>query len=222
LESGGTGQIQDWNNLRGEKSLSSQDVPQHLIISYVLDLPFGKNKMLLNNLPSMADRVVGGWGIDGVTTFQSGFPVNISQATSNGVSSYGANLRPNLVPGCKKATSGSADSRVLNGLLAKGGDGWINSACFTTPPEYTFGNEPRVDSSLRTQGIDNWDFAAFKRTSFGPHNKIGFEFRAEIFNLYNHVQFGPPANAAGGSGFGQITAQMNNPRLVQFAGKIVF
>ncbi len=37
LEGGGVGQIQDWNNLRGEKSLSSQNVPQHLIVSYVLE-----------------------------------------------------------------------------------------------------------------------------------------------------------------------------------------
>ena len=49
-------------------------------------------------------------------------------------------------------------------------------------------------SQLRAQGIDNWDFAAFKHTTFGPSEKLGFEFRAEIFNLFNHVQFAPPAN----------------------------
>jgi hypothetical protein len=221
LETGGTGGIQDWNNLRGEKSLSSQNVPQHLIVSYVLDLPFGSKQKYANSLPPLADKVVGGWGVDGVTTFQDGFPINISANNISGANYYGGGLRPNVAPGCDKATHGSADQRVKNGLA--GGDGWINSACFAVPDPYQFGNEPRVDASLKAQGIDNWDFAAFKHTTFGPDQKLGFEFRCEIFNTFNHVQFGPPANGFGGvSSFGQITAQVNNPRLVQFAGKIIF
>lgn len=221
LEPGGTGGVQDWNNLRGEKSLSSQNVPQHLIVSYVLDLPFGRNKKYLSNVSGLGNKVIGGWGIDGVTTLQTGFPINIGTG-GNGASYYGAGLRPNVVSGCKKATSGSASERVLNGLA--GNDGWINSACFTEPAPYTFGNEPRVDPSLTADGIANWDFAAFKHTTFGPDQKIGFEFRAEIFNMFNRVQYIPPSNGFGSSGFGTISGQgqMNNPRLVQFAGKIVF
>jgi hypothetical protein len=221
LETGGTGAIQDWNNLRGEKSLSSQNVPQHLIISYVLDLPIGNKHKYLNSLPRMADKVVGGWGIDGVTTFQDGFPININSG-SNGANYYGAGLRPNVVAGCNKATSGSADHRVQDGLA--GGNGWLNKACFAEPDPYAFGNEPRVDPSLKAQGIDNWDFAVFKHTSFGPDQRLGFEFRTEIFNTFNHVQFAPPGNGFGSSNFGVISGQgqLNNPRLVQFAGKIVF
>jgi hypothetical protein len=221
LETGGTGGIQDWNNLRGEKSISSQNVPQHLIVSYVLDLPVGKNKKYLGDLPSLANKVVGGWGIDGVTTLQNGFPINIS-AGGNGASYYGAGLRPNVVAGCKKATSGGASSRVRSGLA--GNAGWVNAACFTEPAPYTFGNEPRVDPSLQADGIANWDFAAFKHTAFGPKDRMGFEFRVEIFNAFNRTQFIPPSNSFGSSGFGVISGegQMNNPRLVQFAGKIVF
>jgi hypothetical protein len=219
LETGGTGGIQDWNNLRGEKSVSSQNVPQHLIVSYVLDLPLGKNKKYLSDLPALGDKIVSGWGIDGVTTLQTGFPVNIS-AGGNGATYYGAGLRPNVVAGCKKATSGSAQTRVKNGLA--GGDGWINAACFTEPDPYTFGNEPRVDSSLTADGVANWDFAAFKQTNFGPKNRYGFEFRVEVFNLFNRTQFNPPAGGFGSSTFGEMTGYMNNPRLVQFAGKITF
>ncbi len=207
--------------MRGEKSLSSQNVPQHLIVSYVLDLPFGRNHRYLGDLPPLADKVIGGWGVDGVTTFQDGFPINIA-AGSNGANYYGAGLRPNVVPGCKKATRGSADQRVKNGLA--GNDGWITKACFTEPAPYTFGNEPRVDPSLKAQGIDNWDFAVFKHTTFGPDQKLAFEFRTEIFNTFNHVQFIPPGNSFGSSNFGVISeqGQMNNPRLVQFAGKVLF
>jgi hypothetical protein len=220
LEPGGKGGIQDWDNLRAEKSISSQNVPQHLIISYVLDLPIGKGKAYLSDLPNLANKVVGGWGIDGVTTFQNGFPINIASG-GNGVNYYGGGLRPNVVPGCKKATSGSGAARVLSGLA--GNAGWINPACYTTPAPYTWGNEPRVDS-LQASGIDNWDFAAFKRTNFGPDDKLGFEFRVEIFNTFNRVQFIPPSNTTGSSSFGVISGQgqMNTPRLVQFAGKFVF
>jgi hypothetical protein len=220
LEQGGKGGVQDWNNLRAEKSLSSQNVPQHLIVSYVLDLPFGKGKKYGSDLPSMVNRLVSGWGLDGVTTFQSGFPINIASG-GNGANYYGGGLRPNVVAGCKKATSGSGAARVLSGLA--GGVGWINPACFTTPAAYTWGNEPRVDS-LQASGIDNWDIAAFKRTNFGPANKIGFEFRVEIFNTFNRVQFNSPGNTTGSASFGVINGQgqMNNPRLIQFAGKIIF
>ena len=219
LETGGTGGIQDWNNLRGEKSISSQNVPQHLIVSYVLDLPLGKNKKYLSDLPALGDKIVSGWGIDGVTTLQTGFPVNIN-AGGNGANYYGGGLRPNVVAGCKKATSGSAQSRVKEGLA--GGDGWINAACFTEPAPYTFGNEARVDPTLTANGVANWDFAAFKQTNFGSKNRYGFEFRVEVFNLFNRVQFDPPGNGFGSSTFGEITGYMNNPRLVQFAGKITF
>jgi hypothetical protein len=220
LEPGGKGGVQDWNNLRAEKSLSSQNVPQHLIVSYVLDLPFGKNQKFASGLSPLANKVVGGWGVDGVTTFQNGFPINISSG-GNGANYYGGGLRPNVVAGCKKATSGSGAARVLSGLA--GNAGWINPACFTAPAPYTWGNEPRVDS-LQASGIDNWDFAVFKHTTFGPDQKLGFEFRTELFNTFNRVQFIPPSNTTGSANFGVISGQgqMNNPRLIQFAGKIVF
>ena len=80
---GGVGGIQDWNNLAGERSLSSQDVSQRLVISYVLDLPFGHGKKFIGSVSGVADKVVSGWGLDGVTTFQRGFPVKISYGQGN-------------------------------------------------------------------------------------------------------------------------------------------
>ena len=163
----------------------------------------------------MAEKVIGGWGVDGNTTFQKGFPVNINASQNQYLSGFGVGtLRPNVVSGVKKATSGSADAR------AKGG--WINPGAFSQPAPYTFGSESRVDSSLRAQGIGNYDFALFKNTKFGPGEKLGFQFRTEFFNIFNHPQFGPPANSYGAANFGAVTSQTNNPRLVQFAAKVLF
>lgn len=216
---GGTGAIQDWNSLRNERSLSSQDVSQRLVISYVLDLPFGHGKKFLGSLGGAADKVVSGWGVDGVTTFQRGFPVKISYGASTPLSSLSlgiGTLRPNVVPGCSKSRSGSPTSRL---------NGWFNTSCFTPPPDWGFGDEARVDSSIRLQGINNFDFALFKRTAFGPSERMALEFRTEFFNLFNHPQFGAPNGTcctANNPNFGVVNSTLGNPRLIQFGLKFIF
>ena len=119
---GGVGGIQDWNNLKGERSLSSQDVPQRLVASYVLDLPFGHGKKFVSGLNGFGNAVVSGWGLDGITTLQRGFPVKISWGGGDALTSAGlgiGSLRPDYIPGCDKNVSGSAVARV-NGVVQHG------------------------------------------------------------------------------------------------------
>src|SRR5437660_5021887 len=101
--SGGVGGVQDWNNLKGERSLSSQDVSQRLVISYVLDLPFGHCKKFASGVSGAKDKLVSGWGLDGVTSLQRGFPLKITWAgagTSLENANLGvANVRPDVVSG---------------------------------------------------------------------------------------------------------------------------
>ncbi len=218
---GGVGGVQDWNNLAGEKSLSSQDVSQRLVISYVLDLPFGHGKAYLSGMTGVADKVVSGWGIDGITTFQRGFPLKISYSGSTPLEAANlgvANVRPDVVPGCDKKAGG--------GTVAN----WFNTDCFATPPDWGFGSESRVDATLRGDGAKNFDFAIFKRTTIAE--KVGVEFRTEFFNLFNHPQFGIPGEGfngtpatpttPAGNGFGQVTNTYGNPRLIQFAMVVRF
>jgi len=221
---GGVGGIQDWNNLNGERSLSSQDVPQRLVVSYVLDLPFGHGKKFLSGMSGIGNAVVSGWGLDGITTLQRGFPVKLSWGGSNAFTGAGlgiGSLRPDYVPGCDKNVSGSAVARVTE---------WFNTACFTAPSglnssgaqnnPWVFGNEPRVDATLRQQGVVNFDFAVFKRTTI--LERLAMEFRVEFFNIFNHPQFGPPNGTETSSTFGQVTNTVNNPRLIQFGVKFIF
>jgi len=72
------------------------------------------------------------------------------------------------------------------------------------------------------QGISNFDFALFKNTRFGPERKLAVEFRAEVFNLFNTPQFGPPGQTFGTAQFAVISSQVNNPRLVQFSLRLKF
>jgi hypothetical protein len=219
-ETGGIGSVQDYNNLNAERSLSSQDVSQRLVISYVLDLPFGHGKMWLNGASGVEDKVVSGWGIDGITTFQRGFPLKITWAgTSTPLEGAGfgiGNIRPDVVAGCSKGGNRSLTE-------------WFNVNCFAAPPAWGYGTESRVDSSLRAAGINNFDFAIFKTTSITE--RFSVQFRTEFFNLFNHPQFAPPGTGfngtytgAGNNGFGQVTSDNGdaNPRLIQFALKLIF
>jgi hypothetical protein len=79
-----------------------------------------------------------------------------------------------------------------------------------------------VDSTLRLQGINNFDWAVFKKTSFGPDDRLNIEFRTEFFNLFNHAQFGAPNTAFGSNTFGQVSSTLNQPRLIQFGLKFAF
>jgi hypothetical protein len=212
------GGIQDNNNLNAERSLSSQDTPQRLVLSYVLDLPFGKGRRYLSASNGLLEKAVGGWGIDGVTIFQRGFPLVFINGQANGTTLFGGGSRPNEVPSCQASVSGDATSRLA---------GWFNTACFTAPPDFTFGDEPRVDPRLRAQGINNFDFALFKRTKFSANERLALEFRTEFFNLFNRTQFAPPNTiccTSSNQNFGVVTATApgTNPRLVQFGLKFLF
>jgi len=206
--------------------LSSQDVSQRLVLSYVYDLPFGHGQRYMSDATGVVDKVVSGWGVDGVTTFQKGFPLKVTwagPATPLESLNVGiANIRPDAVQGCNKGAGGS-------GSTAAKLNEWFNTSCFSAPPLWGYGTEARVDSSLRAAGINNWDFALFKTTTFGPENKLGIQFRTEFFNTFNRVQFGFPGTGfngtptgAGNNGFGVVTTQANNPRLIQFALKFLF
>jgi hypothetical protein len=218
---GGVGSVQDWNNLAGERSLSSQDISQRLVISYVLDLPFGHGKAFANNMNGIANGAVSGWGVDGITTFQRGFPLKVSwagpQTALEGAGLGVANVRPDVIPGCSLKAGGG---HITN---------WFNTNCFAAPPQWGFGDEARVDPVLRGPGINNFDFAIFKRTKVTE--RLGIEFRTEFFNIFNHPYFNVPGTGYNGTptgnGFGAITSTVQSgvaspERLIQFALKVVF
>jgi len=214
----GVGAIQDNNNLQAERSLSSQDVPQRLVISYVLDLPFGQGRRFLSGASGRANKVIGGWGVDGVTTFQRGFPLVFSNGEANDATLFGTGSRPDVVPGCDQEMPGSHTGRI---------NGWFNTTCFTAPANFTFGDEPRVDATLRSDGINNFDVSVFKRTMLDSEERVGAEFRLEFFNIFNRTQFAPPNTiccTSNNPNFGIITstAPGTNPRLIQFAVKFFF
>lgn len=215
LEGGGgtsVGTPQDFNNTKLEKSVASYDVPQRLVLSYVLDLPFGHGQRFAGSLPGFADAIISHWSLNGTSTFQSGFPLNlIAQATTLSTTFGGGQPRPNYIYGCNESNSGSAQSRVNK---------WFNTSCFTQPGPYSYGDVSRTSPNLRQDGIANWDLAAAKVVPIRERYTLRFE--AEAFNIANRTQFSSPNTQLGNALFGQITSVRNQPRLIQFAMRLSF
>jgi hypothetical protein len=211
--------IQDWNNISANKALDTANASQRLILAYIYELPFGKGRSLLSNTNSVVNAIISGWGLNGVTTIQSGQPLPISYGGTNILNStFGAGtIRPNVVAGCNPNVAGSWNERFNSGKA-------FNTACFTAPSSFGFGNAAAVDPSLRGQGITNIDLALYRRFTF--RERYAVQLRAESFNLANHVRFANPGTVLGNSTFGLFvaggTGQANNPRLIQLALRFSF
>ena len=203
---GGVSGFQNFNDSQGERSLSSFDVPQRLVASYAWDLPFGKGQRFGGGVTGVSEKLISGWGVEGITTFQSGMPLRLT-SQPNITGSLGGGSRPNST-GRSAELTGSAQSRLGR---------WFDTSAFTAPPAFTFGNVTRTLPDVRSLGINNWDVSLFKNTAFGPDARYTVQFRAEVFNLANRVQFGFPGQALGTPQFGVVQSQANEPRLLQLA-----
>jgi hypothetical protein len=116
-----------------------------------------------------------------------------------------------VVAGVDILTSGSWASRVA---------GALNPAAFTLPGVFQYGNAPREFGSARAQGQSNLDLSLIRHVKVGEHLTI--QIRAESFNAFNHVWFGPPNTQVGSQNFGVISTVTNYPRDNQFALKLIF
>ena len=219
VESHLQGVIQDYNNLRAERSYLSFDIPHRLVISYIVDLPFGTGKHFLGNASPALNSVIGGWSASGINSFQSGFPLTIQASPTPVSAAYGGGTpRPNVIAGCQQRNP------IGYVAAAQQGKSIINSACFVAPAPPAGatpfaalyeGNQPRTSGILRTQGTDNWDFSVGKSTPI--REGVSLVFRAESFNVFNRVQFGDPGLTLASSSFGLLTTQANLPRSFQFS-----
>ncbi|MCW5962761.1 MAG: TonB-dependent receptor [Bryobacterales bacterium] len=186
--------ILDMENLRLERSVSSFDVPQRLVASFVYDMPFGRGKALGSNMPKALDFALGGWVIAGIATFQSGLPIAVS--------------RPSLNNG----TSAKLDNPTI--------DRWFDTSVFSAAPAFTFGNVGRLLPDVRGDGLHNLDFNISK--NFFIKERYRFQLRGEAFNLTNTPTFGLPVGGVTNANFGRVNSQRNAPRAVQIAAQFHF
>jgi hypothetical protein len=179
--------MQNLRNLSAEKSLDSGDIPKSLVISYVYELPVGRGRKWGGNMNKLADSVVGGWQLSGITTFKDGFPLSFLNALNNS-NAGGGGQRPNIV----------GDPHISNPSPAE----WFNTAAFAQPAAFTFGDAPRTMPDLRAPGLNNWDLTVQKNWHW--QEKLRIQFRAEFYNAFNTTYFHAPDSTYGSATFGQI------------------
>jgi hypothetical protein len=189
-------------DLSAEKSLDGNDIPQSLVVNYVYQLPVGHGQHFASNMNRVANAILGGWQVSGITTAKSGFPLGISTSTQN-LSSFNANQHPDVV----------GDPHVSHPTINE----WFNTSAFAQPAGYEFGNGPRYMPNLRAPGIKNWDLGIEKW--WHPAEKLRLQFRSEFYNAFNNVNFFAPNQTYGSPGFGTITSAMR-ARDIQFAMKV--
>ena len=175
------------NDPKRDRGRSDFDVDHRLVASFVYDLPIGRGRAYGNNLNHAIDGIIGGWQVNGIATFQKGFPITITAADSGGLlDTFGTN-RADVVGDPNSGSTGTIAS-------------WFNKAAFAQPAAGVFGNSGR--NILRAPDINNFDLSLFK--NFGITERLRLQFRLESFNAFNHTQFGGPVTNRTSPQFGQI------------------
>jgi hypothetical protein len=187
--------------------LDPTDVSQRLVLSGVYEIPVGKGKKVDISNPFL-NAVVGGWQLDSIVTMQTGVPIVITGANNN------LATRPNSTGQSAKLSDPTATE-------------WFNTSLFVNPANYTYGNVGRALPDVRNPGIVQVDLSVIKNWKIKERGNL--QFRAESFNVANHVNLGfvngsfsPGPNGLNGSGtFGTITSA-RNPRNIQLGMKLSF
>ncbi|MBX3244471.1 MAG: TonB-dependent receptor [Acidobacteria bacterium] len=214
---GGGGGVNELTNVPGDQwnwrlngGPSDFNRKHRFVLSGVYDLP----KFVDND--NGAKWLVNDWQVAGIAVFQSGLPFSIVDTNGTTIISRG-NFASGINAGTDLYTSGSASDRT---------SGYFNTAAFVTSRFGTatfdqnspFGNTPR--NFLFGPGQKNIDVSFIKLLPFTE--KVRGEFRAELFNVFNWVNYANPGSTFGTATFGRITSAAAGPRVIQFAFKLGF
>jgi hypothetical protein len=186
----------------GDKAISNQDLPQNFVVSYIYELPMGRNKKFLNSSKAL-DKVVGGWSFSGVQRYESGQPVAFGCAT--GVPNFNGCIRFDQVPGSsifsaayKSGHWDPATQPIFNSLDNVGPV--VNPVAFDDPNSgdkvaargYAFGTLPRVDGAVRMSPYMSEDFNLLKRTKITEGSDLLLQ--VSFLNAFNRHIWNRPGD----------------------------
>jgi hypothetical protein len=213
-------------DIASNRASSTFDMRHNLAISYVYALP------LLKSSTGLKQALLGGWQVSGITVVQSGTPFSVTDGLPFGdnagvANGTGTGSRLDLV-GNPSAGLTSTDVPGDRGPLA------YNPAAFAAPQGLTFGDVGR--NTLTLPDRVNFDFGVFKR--FAINERMGFEFRWENFNLFNHTEYNQVSGNGSSGGTGANVAMdtvdptastvflhlsgTHDPRIMQFGLRFYF
>jgi carboxypeptidase family protein/TonB-dependent receptor-like protein len=227
-------------NLKAEKSVSYQDIPHALVLSYLYELPVGPGKKFLNH--GAASKIAGGWQVGGVHRYQSGSPVMINAFASSNPFANG-NFRFSQVPGVPLISPNASNFNPFGAdsgctphsdgtFTANSSNNFFNCAAIIDPNAsdlvtqrgFAFGNMPVFFSGLRSPGYVNEDFSIIKRTTIAEGHII--TFKADFPNAFNRHVFGQldgnPFSGTFGVPGGGGHSVLNAPRQIQLTLRYEF
>lgn len=221
----GGGAIQNPFNLKNEKSLSNQDIPQNFVLSYIYELPVGKGKKFMDK-GGFLNVVFGGWSISGIQTYHSGQPEAFCCAT--GIPWFDGAIRYNFIPGQQvysQAFLSGNYNPVTTPIFNKAAFEDPNSAANVALFGYRLGNMSRTDPTVRSFFYKSEDFNILKRTRLTERTDILFQmsfldaFNRHIFDNHVNVDLNPSD-----ANFGIMNpgAQIMGPRRIQLQLKLEF
>ena len=190
-------------NYGWERALTGFDVPHNFNISFGYDVPFGKGRRFLNT-NAVADKIIGGWQLQGITGFRSGTPYTptVSRDTSNtGVGGQAPQSRGFGQSGQSYARSLFRQSRIRRCRPISPGAIQAGTSCART-----------------TLRISIFLSSKFSRS----RERSKLQFRAEVFNLPNTAYFNTPNTNMDVAAGGKVTSTANTPRQMQLALKLNF
>jgi hypothetical protein len=180
--------------------------------NFSYELPFGNGKRFAKGLSGAANKLVGGWQVNGIVTLLSGFPLTpLVGSNQSGNGNQFSPDRPNWNPNFQGA------------LKLRTVDHWYDPKAFSLPTSGTWGNVGR--GVLDGPGLAECDFSVFKTTPITETTRV--LFRAEFFNITNRANFGlPNPNIFSGgtisASAGKIVATTGTSRQIQFGLKLMF
>jgi len=216
---------------------SDFDIRNAFSVGLTYDIPVPKAGGLINTVSR-------GWSLQSVVQARSAAPVDVTDGYFVELNSFRADIRPDVVPGIPLYLYGREfpGGKAFNNTPNEGGPNCIGPFC--PPPTDANGNPLRQGNlgrnALRGFGATQWDFAVHR--DFAIHEPVKVQFRAEMFNVLNHPNFGPPVADLSFPQFGQSTQmlgqslsggivgagglnplyQVGGPRSIQFALKLMF
>jgi outer membrane receptor protein involved in Fe transport len=194
-----SGRPQNGRDLEAWEGPSDFDIRHRLVANFIAELPFGKDKPMLND--GLGSQILGGWLVSGIFSARSGRPFTATQGNNN--VGTGATGMPNL--------TGDPEG-------AKTVEQWFNPAAFTQVPSGTFGNAGR--NILRGPGWVTFDMSVQRRMDFSQ--RVNATLRWDVFNLFNRANLGLPDGNISGATPGVISSLAGDPRVMQFSLRIGF
>jgi hypothetical protein len=219
--------INAWNPA-AQKGVASFDATHQINSNWVVQLPFGRGRLLGKNANRGLDAVIGGWQVTGLFRWTSGFPVTVD----NGFSAFPTNFE---MEGNADKVGPVKTGVYLNtptptaGVVNPGPNIFANGELAINSFSYAWAGESGARNPIRGDGYFGIDLGLAKRWIMPWNDKQSLQFRWEAFNLTNTARFDAQSallsdslGLGSASSFGNYSGLLNNPRIMQFALRFEF